>query len=63
MGEMLSQTERAKGGNPNLPTSNKALPVEPTLSELGLTKRESSEAQMLASIPRKGFEELKEGEY
>ena len=53
MGEMLAQTERAKGGNPNLPTSNIVLPVAPTLSDLGLTKRESAEAQMLASIWKK----------
>jgi len=33
MSEMLAETERAKGGNPNLPTSNHTLPVEPTLAE------------------------------
>ena len=59
MGEMLKKTERARGGNPNLPTGNKVLPVEPTLSELGLTKRESAEAKILASIPRETFEEKK----
>ena len=52
MGELLLETDRAKGGNPNLPTSNGMLPVEPTLAELGLTKRDSVDAQKLASLPK-----------
>jgi hypothetical protein len=52
MGEILLQTERAKGtdkaGKPSLDGS-RALPSNPppTLSEIGLSKRESSEAQKL----------------
>jgi hypothetical protein len=53
MGEMLKETERAKGGNPNLPTHTHREQVEPTLKELGLTRKEASNAQMLASIPRR----------
>ena len=49
--EMLIATERADGSQPYQSTSTKVEPVEPTLSELGLTKRESAEAQMLARIP------------
>lgn len=46
MGEMLSQTERAKGAmgiGTSAVTSSDRTP--PTLAELGLTKRESTEAQ------------------
>jgi hypothetical protein len=54
MGKMLLVTERADGGRPKK-TGNVVLPVSstPTLSDLGVTKRESSQAQVLASIPRK----------
>ena len=61
MGEMLSQTERADGGRPSK-TSNSMLPVSdpiPTLAELGLTKRESAEAQMLYKISQEIFEAIK----
>jgi len=48
LGEMLMQTERAKGGQPYQgPTGNKGEPVDPTLADLGLSKRESAEAQIL----------------
>ena len=73
MGQMLKETERAKGvrldgkqkgkigGNVVLP------PIEqPTLLTLGLSKRESSEAQMLAELPRRrigGREERLEADY
>lgn len=60
LGELLEKTERAKGGNPKL-TSNHTLPVEPTLEQLGIRKRESAEAQLLAAIPRTRFEEVKTG--
>jgi hypothetical protein len=44
MGEMLAKTERAKGGQPHQKarkaTSNVMLPVEPTLADLGVTKRD-----------------------
>jgi len=76
MGQLLEETERAKGGNPNLLTSNVTLPVEPsldgntlspstrplTLAEMGLTKRESAEAQSLAKLPQETFETVKTGE-
>ena len=66
MGELLASTKRAKGtrlagkdiGGPVvLPPKNEA----PTLAELGLTKKESSEAQMLADLPEATFEEIKTG--
>jgi len=50
MGELLAQTERAKGtdkaGRPTI-DGNRVLPSNPppTLAELGITKRESAEAQ------------------
>ena len=61
MGEMLRETERAKGVlkvGPQLPNVTTG---QPTLAELGLTKRESAEAQKLASLPDKEFEAVKEG--
>ena len=51
MGEMLAQTERAKPPGDNQHKKKDRLhdvTEAPTLSELGLTKRESAEAQLLA---------------
>lgn len=70
MGEMLRATERAVGikGKPG-PGKGKrgrmALPrlgEPPTLADLGLTKRESAQAQRLAELPLEFFEQLKSGE-
>lgn len=54
MGEMLRETERAPAGRPAKKIGDGVLPISeaPTLAELGLTKRESSEAQLLASAPK-----------
>jgi DNA modification methylase len=60
MGEMLLETERGQGKRTDLVTLRNQVD-KPTLSDLGITKRESSEAQMLAGIPRKEFEEVKSG--
>jgi hypothetical protein len=58
---MLAETERAKAGRPpKLVTAGNQL-SEPTLDELGLTKRESSEAQMLAELPQADFDKIKAG--
>ena len=64
MGEMLAATERAKGGQPyQKSTSNIMEPVEtPTLADLGVTKRESAEAQFLATLPDEKFEEVATGQ-
>jgi site-specific DNA-methyltransferase (adenine-specific) len=58
MGEMLAETERAKGamgvGPPIAVTRgnrNGQIVTQPTLRELGISKRESSEAQLLAAAP------------
>src|SRR5258708_953667 len=61
MGQMLAQADLNKGGNPNL-TGNHTLPVTPTLKELGVTKRESSEAQRIAALPKKTFEAVRNGD-
>ena len=64
MGQMLAATDRNKGAKPGK-TGNKALPLlddtQPTLADLGLTKRESAEAQMLAELPAEDFELLRSG--
>ena len=63
MGEMLKSTERAKGGQPHQknPTSNHREPVEPTLADLGISKKESSKAQMLAELATPVFDAVKAG--
>lgn len=63
MGQMLKETPRASGGQPyRKSTGAEREPVEPTLSEIGLTKKESSRAQMLASLPEEKFEEVRTGQ-
>lgn len=67
MGEMLAAAELnrgtagqgrpKKGGNAIEPPKDET----PTLAELGVSKRESSEAQALASLPIEAFEEVKSG--
>jgi hypothetical protein len=62
MGEMLAETERAKGKlkrGPVVTTSDHG--ETPTLAELGLTKNEASRAQRLAALPRETFEAVKSG--
>jgi N6-adenosine-specific RNA methylase IME4 len=67
MGELLAETERAKGvrtiGGDKRSGGTMASPPEsaPTLAALGIKKRESAEAQLLASVPRATFEEVKSG--
>jgi N6-adenosine-specific RNA methylase IME4 len=67
MGEMLAQTERAKGtdraGRPKKIDSTRELPSnpQPTLSELGIGKKESSRAQKLAALPQAKKQELRTG--
>lgn len=61
MGEMLAETERAKGGRKQPVPSGHQLERPPTLSELKLTKKESARAQKLAAIPRDKFDEVKSG--
>jgi hypothetical protein len=60
MGEILTTSERAQGKRTDLVTPSNQV-GKPTLAELGLSKRESSEAQMLADIPDETFSELKAG--
>ena len=50
---MLKETERADGGDAQRTRYRKGTESSPTLSDLGLTKRESSEAQILAALPDK----------
>jgi ParB family chromosome partitioning protein len=63
MGQVLMQTERAKGKLKRGPvvTARNHGEQTPTLASLGLVKRESAEAQKLAAIPAERFEALKAG--
>lgn len=60
IGELLKETERAKGKRTDLVP--KEYQVErPTLADLGLTKKESSNAQFLANLPEEDFDKIKNG--
>lgn len=63
MGEMLAAGQQsgqvAKKGQPRKVTGGDFSPVQ--IASLGLTKRESAEAQLLASIPRETFDKVKTG--
>jgi hypothetical protein len=65
---VLAQSERAAGtagaGRPKKGSHRTLLPKEdaPTLAALGLTKRESAEAQRLAALSRPVFEAVRDGE-
>jgi len=67
MGELLKETERAKGtagmGRPTKGSTHKEPPKDdtPTLAALGVSKKESARAQMLADIPDENFEQVKTG--
>ena len=56
-GELLRETERASGGG-DTSTGSRVKPVQeaPTLSDLGITKTQSSKWQKLASLPYEKFE-------
>lgn len=58
-GELLKETPRAKGGNPNL-----SQPVSgcETLSDMGITHNQSSKWQKIANIPEEKFENYLEVE-
>lgn len=65
MGEILKATQRNLGAKGSIVTGNTRLPVTdetPTLADLGISKRESAEAQALASLPQKTFDAIKAGE-
>jgi N6-adenosine-specific RNA methylase IME4 len=60
LGEMLRETERDKGGRPPK-TSIQGEPVLPRLSDLGISKKESSRAQQIAELPRQSFDQIQSG--
>ena len=61
MGEMLAETDRAKGAKGIGPIAVVPRDHKPTLKELGLNKDESSKAQALAALPQRVFEQVKAG--
>ncbi len=61
MGELLAETERADGGDAQRTRLLGVTESPPTLTELGITKRESSQAQVLAALPQETYEAVKTG--
>jgi len=61
LGEVLARQRKNRGGRPTKSSSPTAevLPP-PTVPELGLTHRQSSQAQKLAAIPEKKYQTIKE---
>jgi len=55
------QQERANGGDAQRTRLQQVTESRPTLSDLGLSKRESSQAQMIASLPEETFNAVKSG--
>ncbi len=49
MGEFLKTMPKNEGGNPKL-TGSRPEPVEPTLADIGITKKQSHVAQQLAPL-------------
>jgi phage N-6-adenine-methyltransferase len=56
LGEMLSQSELAKGGRPPKETPTRKEGVSPTLAEVGISYKLSSRSKQLAAIPEEEFE-------
>jgi len=62
MGEMLASTERAPVGRKRIGTPEVPISDVPTLTEMGITKNESSRAQKLATIPEDIYEQVLDGD-
>lgn len=61
MGQLLQDTERADGGDAQRTRLLGVTESPLTLTELGITKRESSDAQLLATLDEEVFEAVKSG--
>lgn len=61
MGEMLKAAESPAGRPRKISTHEVPISRPPTLAELGLTKKESASAQMLADLDDDEFEKVKTG--
>jgi hypothetical protein len=63
-GELLHEQEKAKGGRPAKNPSHQPTGFEPTktLTELGISRDQSSQWQRLAGVPKDQFEEALETE-
>jgi hypothetical protein len=65
MGQMLKESaekgERASVGKPAKANSSPAELLAPTLADIGVTRKESYNAQQLADLPSEVFDELKSG--
>ena len=62
MGEMLQATARQRPGEYQQDQRLHPVTIAPTLADLGITKRESADAQFLATLPEEEFEKVATGE-
>jgi hypothetical protein len=56
LGELTREMPKAKGGQPHQATGRALGPVEATLKDQGIDKRDAAKWQSIASIPPKDFE-------
>lgn len=65
LGELLAETPKNKGAQGHqlkaVPKENRLKDVTPTLSDLGVDKKISSLSQQLARMPKKEFEQVRDG--
>lgn len=55
-GEMLAEMQKHNGGRPNGNPSHRATGLPPTLTDLGISRDQSSRWQKLAAVPEDQFE-------
>ena len=62
MGRLLKEAERNRGGRPKKTSTRKVrVSNAPTLEDLGITKKESSAAQKLVSLPKQMYQKIRDG--
>lgn len=58
LGEVLAVTDKQRPGDYRKPSSESSVPIPPSLSDLGISYDESSNAQAVAALPDEVFEQV-----